>query len=162
MLTTSHPARQDGAMSTLGQRWQCSEERMAVESVLPSQPHQQPWKPHRKWGEKSQAPSYHSSVAPVWPSSGAEPGKALSKKTQKTPSHRKNPGCSWGENGGPERQGVEMCSCRGPKISTNAASKCSQWEQMVGSQELPTICSYSCHPPAAELMFPTPELLPGQ
>lgn len=41
MVTPSHPARQDVAMSTLGQTGQCLEEKTAVEHVLPSQQHQQ-------------------------------------------------------------------------------------------------------------------------
>lgn len=79
-------------MSTLGQRWQCLEEKTAVERVLLFLQHQQLQAGLGSHigskGKKSQTASCHSSVAPVWPSSGGEPRKALPKKIQKIPRHR--------------------------------------------------------------------------
>lgn len=131
MVTTPHPERQDVVMSTSAQRWQCLEEKMAVECVLPSQHHQQLQAGlGSHTGSEGRSPRLPRITA-VWHLSGPPQEQSLGRLCQRksrklSVSLRKSPGCSWGANGSPERQGVVMCSCRGPKSSTNAASKCSQ------------------------------------
>lgn len=105
MVTTSHPARQDVAMSTLGQRWQCLEEKTAVERVLLFLQHQQLQAGLGSHiGSKGKSPRLPH-VTAVWHLSGPPQEGSLGRLCQRKSRKFPGTGCSWGANGGPERQG---------------------------------------------------------